>query len=168
MAHQDDVVLFSRDTLVEIPSIFEYFPQVFSDSDSALVYLDSRGLFYRSNDLVTCRSGNPMSIRVRNHVPFWRCVNNGNCPCNRSERTYRIDSFFFNRRIGVNKVVFILYLWLLDVPRLAINKATKVSPFTIRSILHDWNQVLQEDITEEDMSIGGPGIIVTIVLKEFG
>jgi transposase-like protein len=67
----------------------------------------------------------------------------------------------------------ILYFWSLQIRRTTIATMAGCDRSTVRSVLHDWYQLLQEDLQEEDCQIGGIDengnpIVVEIDESKFG
>lgn len=110
--------------------------------------------------------------------PRWRCNGRLNpltglrC-CNGRTVSHRADSFFSNRKVKVEDVLLVLYLWAVKSKRGQIETMTGLNRKTIAGIISDWYQMMQEDIRSTDCKIGGldengRGIIVEIDESKFG
>jgi IS1 family transposase len=108
----------------------------------------------------------------------WRCNGivdalTGIQCCRGRSRTYRVDSFFAGRGTKPENVMLVLYFWAIRVRKSEIVKLTHLDPKTVAKIISDWYQMIQEDISEENCTIGGydsngERIVVEIDESKFG
>jgi hypothetical protein len=124
-------------------------------------YLFNSGVFYRTAEEVgTCPGGSLLALRpAGNHGMMWRCsgiVNptTGVRCCQGTMVSPRLNSFFANRNLDPSVTLEILFFWLRRTRRTQIAETVGVSRNTVRLVLNDWYQLLQEDLQERDMQIG--------------
>lgn len=134
-----------------------------------------RGVFYRYEDqYVVCNGGSQMYLEQRpDGTRRWRCngrirPETGTRCCHGSTQSLRTDTMFYGSNLRLSQHLTILYLWILKTRRMAMADMVGVSPATIRLALNRWYQVLQEDIQNGDVKIGGEGVIVEIDESKFG
>jgi hypothetical protein len=105
-----------------------------------------------------CMNLKPMQLTYNARPGYiWRCHLNS-C-CGKSSTSVLVDSFFVNRKIDLDKQFMILYMWLNRSSRSAIQAFLDLDLKTIRDIIQDFYQLMQEDMisgheTEEDLKIG--------------
>ncbi|OBZ81182.1 hypothetical protein A0J61_10770 [Choanephora cucurbitarum] len=106
--------------------------------------------------------------------PRWRCngliiarITREKC-CNGKEMAAKKNSFFEGRRLNEAEVMRFLYGWALKMRNDMLCAFVGASPDTIRDLLRDWYQIIQEDIRHDDVEIGGPGVIVELDESKFG
>ncbi|KAI8326605.1 hypothetical protein EDC96DRAFT_421613, partial [Choanephora cucurbitarum] len=63
-------------------------------------------------------------------------------------------SFFEGRKLNEAEVMRFLYGWALKMRNDMLCTFVGTSPDTIRDLLRDWYQMIQEDIRDEDVKIG--------------
>lgn len=106
--------------------------------------------------------------------PRWRC--NGRiidretrekC-CNGKEMTAKKNSFFENRKLNEAEVMRFLYGWALGMRNSQLTLFVGTSFNSIRELMNGWYQMIQEDIRNDDVKIGGPGVIVELDESKFG
>lgn len=103
----------------------------------------------------------------------WRCNGRINretrerC-CSGTSSSIRTDTLFYGINIKLSESITIIYLWLWKLRRTAIKGMVGTSSATVRLTLNKWYQVLQEDLKNDDVKIGGPGVIVEIDESKFG
>lgn len=83
---------------------------------------------------------------------IWRCGIH-RC-CNKSRRSVLSGSFFSWRKTALTTQFIVLYLWLAKASRQTICLVTGVHPQTLKNIVLDFNQVMQNDIGDYDVKIG--------------
>ncbi|CEP16296.1 hypothetical protein [Parasitella parasitica] len=98
----------------------------------------------------------------------WRC--NGRIVDQVTRRTFcrstsyalTYDSYFYKRKIASNDVMLILYFWATRVPRMAISQKDT------SAVINDWYKMVYHDLCQDDMRIGGEGVVVEIDESKFG
>lgn len=100
-----------------------------------------------------CRNGEIMSLTYNvNRGILWRCGRHG-C-CNKSRESVLSGSFFSWRKTALPKQFLVLYLWLAKASRDTISVLTRLHPQTLRELMLDFCQVMQNDIGDHDVQIG--------------
>ncbi|KAF7720450.1 hypothetical protein EC973_008600, partial [Apophysomyces ossiformis] len=56
---------------------------------------------------------------------------------------------------AVERVIGVLYLWLVKSSQTAIIQLTKLTSKTVAKILHDSYRLIQADLAQQNMEIGG-------------
>ncbi|OAD71088.1 hypothetical protein PHYBLDRAFT_148305 [Phycomyces blakesleeanus NRRL 1555(-)] len=93
--------------------------------------------------------------------------------CKRERKSERLDSFFAQSHLSYDVVMQEIYYWLNRIPRMTMGVMLDVSPETIRHLIASIHQLIQMDLTNNDMRIGGIDvnsqfIIVEIDESKFG
>ncbi|CAO0796138.1 unnamed protein product [Mucor circinelloides] len=151
------------------------FSQDLRTQDHAVIFCAKMGLLYDANyQGITCLNGMVMKLRYDwQRGYYWRCTRN-NC-CGKSRASVLEHSFFAQRRSSLSKQLLVLYFWVNRAPRSFISSVVGLHSSTVKNIIDDFYQVMQEDIAEglsrgdeNALKIGGPGIIVEIDESKFG
>lgn len=79
----------------------------------------------------------------------------------------RLNSFFTHCSLNPSTVLEIVFSWLCRVRRTQVAEPVGVSRKTIRLVLNDWFQMLQEDLKEEDTQISMSMILVLFLVAYF-
>ncbi|OAD72010.1 hypothetical protein PHYBLDRAFT_169919 [Phycomyces blakesleeanus NRRL 1555(-)] len=147
-------------------------------SEFAKQYLIAQSALYPQNHIIfTCSGGSSMDyIFEKDRGYSYRCsgVNNmGATCCKRERKSERLDSFFAQRHLSYNVVMQGIYYWLNWIPRMTMGVMLGVSPETIRHLIASIHQLIQMDLTNNDMRIrgidaNGQSIIVEIDESKFG
>ncbi|KAI9325030.1 hypothetical protein BD770DRAFT_405324 [Pilaira anomala] len=158
-----------------MPTPFEFYGSIAPDSEEARNYLRANGIYSGMDTIFYCRGGSQMYYvdTERNRNPGWRCNGlkrpDGSKCCLGSRLAETSESFFYNRSLGPEVVLAVLYEWAHYTKRAQIAKKYKTSQRSVRSVLNGLQQILQEDLRlEEDLMIGGPGVVVEIDESKFG
>lgn len=121
--------------------------------------MEQRVLYDYTFTGIKCPNNNTMRLTFnydRGYV--WRCHKN-RC-CNKSRCSVLYQSFFAERKVELRDQFLVLYYWFCcKVPRRSIHLMTGLDPATIRGVINDFYQIMQEDFlsgdqTEEDLKIG--------------
>ncbi|CAO3657227.1 unnamed protein product [Mucor hiemalis] len=171
---QDDRVYFQRDIMVRMPTAFHLMGNQMSSVHSANRFFVEEGVFYGPGYNIVCKNGESMRLVWSNDALqsggvrglVWRCTKN-TC-CHQSRVSVREGSLFAFRKIEINVQFMILYYWLIKCSNQSIGLATGADPATIRELIIDFQYVMEQDVTDEDVTIGGDGIIVEIDESKFG
>ena len=78
------------------------------------------------------------------------------------------NSFFAGSRLRCNEILHIGYLWLCKVPSASMQIITGHSTHTISDFRRFYMQLVAETLDDEDMTIGGEGIVVQIDETKLG
>ncbi|KAI9329210.1 hypothetical protein BD770DRAFT_404268 [Pilaira anomala] len=147
-----------------MPTPFEFYGSIAPDSEEARNYLRANGIYSGMDTIFYCRGGSQMYYEdtERNRNPGWRCNGlkrpDGSKCCLGSRLAETRESFFYNRSLGPEVVLAVLYEWAHYTKRTQIAKKYKISQRSARSVLNE----------EEDLMIGGPGVVVEIDESKFG
>ena len=140
-------------------SFFELAP-IFIEESTCITFLFEKEIFYNEFACQSC--GQPTTVSV----------NSGRFRCNRrscrKEVSIRIHSFFYGHSLKCSRIMHLAYLWLNKVP---VSSAVAMSGHSSKTICDFWKyfrQLVTSNIDEEDVIIGGPGIVVEIDESKFG
>lgn len=107
---------------------------------------------------ITCRNNCSMTLTYNVGRGYrWRC-HRYEC-CNKSSQSVLAGSFFSERKSHLNDQLLVLYMWLNRASRSTIQAFLGMDLKTIRGVIKDFHQVMQEDMvsggqTPEDLKIG--------------
>ncbi|OAD71959.1 hypothetical protein PHYBLDRAFT_68755 [Phycomyces blakesleeanus NRRL 1555(-)] len=129
-------------------------------SEVAKQYLIAQGALYPRNHIIfTCSGGSSMDyIFEKDRGYSYRCsgVNNmGATCCKRERKSKRLDSFFAQIHFSYDIVMQGIYYWLNWISRMTMGVMLGVSPETIRHLIASIYQLIQMDLTNNNMRIGG-------------
>lgn len=82
----------------------------------------------------------------------WKCSKR-NC-CGRSEKTIRHDSIFNGRKIAINKVILVIYLFLARIQMTQMEILTGLHHDTIYKIVMDIYYAMECDLEINDVQVG--------------
>jgi hypothetical protein len=117
--------------------------------------LFAQGVFYTAQSgagVVLCRNGNRMTLANSSGRTVWRC-NGRNC-CGRSQKTARIDSFFYGYKAPLERVLMVVYLFMARLRMYQMRMFTGLNPKTIRSICQGLYYVMEQDLNLDDCMVG--------------
>ncbi|CDH61364.1 hypothetical protein RO3G_17462 [Lichtheimia corymbifera JMRC:FSU:9682] len=103
----------------------------------------------------------------------WNCTHAACDACKRQRKSLRDGSFFSGIKIGMHQVLGIVWLYLYKVEMQGISDLTGASAATVRSVIHLLYRLMNADIKDEDVTIGGKdsdgnAIIVEVDESKFG
>jgi transposase-like protein len=133
---------------------------VFFNENACIQYLFEQHIFY--NEMVCQYCGSNMEYKEERKA--WRC---GTKRCRR-EVSCTKDSFFYGQKLKCSKILFIGYLWLLQIKVAAIETITDCSSDTVAAYVKYYRQLVISSLDEEDSVIGGPGVVVEIDESKLG
>jgi hypothetical protein len=79
--------------------------------------------------------------------PSWECLS-------RQAISWRTDSFFFNYKVELNKVLLFLYFWAGKSSMSQMVAYSGVSPGTGRRLMKSLYYALEESLDEESLEVG--------------
>lgn len=126
-----------------MPNLWEVM-EICRTQQSTIDWLIENDIFYNTstgNRILLCKNGNS-----RYKGLLWQCPKRS-C-CNRSKKTLRSDSFFYNYKIPINAVVLVIYLLR------QIEEMTNLDHKTIANIISGIYDLMECELTEEDVQIG--------------
>ncbi|CDH61338.1 hypothetical protein RO3G_17462 [Lichtheimia corymbifera JMRC:FSU:9682] len=150
------------------------FTEQFPDSITVDRWLYQEKVYVQS---LKCQAGFDMKIVeiTKNGRPqlVWNCTHAACDPCKRQRKSLRDDSFFSGIKIGMHQVLGIVWLYLYKVEMQGISDLTGASAPTVRSVIHLLYRLMNADIKDEDVTIGGKdsdgnAIIVEVDESKFG
>ena len=112
-----------------------------------------------------CRCGGDMELKERKRqldLVWWRCVD-----C-RTWRSIRKDSFFEHSHLSLMQWSLILFHWSTKTPSQQIQTLTGLSEKTIIKVLSGIRTICSIKIGQDNIRLGGPGIIIEIDESKFG
>ncbi|KAJ8657624.1 hypothetical protein O0I10_006689 [Lichtheimia ornata] len=116
--------------------------------DQAVFYTEESGY------VVECRNGTPMRLgRSGARGLVWRCPLR-NC-CNRSQKTTRLDSFFYRLKAPLERVLMVIYLFMARTRMTQLEMMTGLNARTLRTIVQGLYYVMEQDLTTDDVKAGG-------------
>lgn len=104
---------------------------------------------------------------------YWRCSHRATEGCGRKKRSIREGSMFSGLKADLHKVLAVLWLYLYDVKLDSIQKMTGLNAATIRGIIKLVFRLMNADIKDADVSVGGldkngKPIVVEVDESKFG
>ena len=127
------------------------------DKDSAVLFLQQRGVLHNPRICVNCNA--PMNLYLRARGDRWRCNIRG---C-RSEVGLRKDTWLENSNLPYQKVVLFLYAWSRELSSIDYCKRELDIGHTT---VVDWSNFIREvcaaDLLANPVVLGGPGITVEV------
>ncbi|CEP11592.1 hypothetical protein [Parasitella parasitica] len=155
---------WSRILVVSLPSIHQVY-SICADNDTTLAFLMQQNVFWGPGDVV-CPGGTIMTYYADRYR--WRCngrivdqVIRRTC-CRSTSYALTYDSFFYKRKIASNDVMLILYFWAMRVPQMAISQLIGKQQKYTSAVINDWYKMIYHDLCQDDMRIGGEGVVVEI------
>lgn len=113
-----------------------------------------------------CKNGQQMKlVIIRSKGLLWQCSKR-NC-CNRSRKTIRKDSFFYNYKVPINSIVMVIYLFIAKCHQTQIEAMTKLNRKTIEDIITGIYDLMEADLTQEDVQIGKNNDIIHVLTINF-
>ncbi|KAJ8651310.1 hypothetical protein O0I10_013201 [Lichtheimia ornata] len=115
-----------------------------------------------------------MEISKNGHPQLvWKCTHRPCEGCNRQQKSLREGSFFSGLKIGMHQVLGIIWLYLYKVEMKGIRDLTGASAPTVRTVIHLLYRLMNADIKDDDVTIGGKdsdgnSIIVEVDESKFG
>ncbi|CDH61197.1 hypothetical protein RO3G_17462 [Lichtheimia corymbifera JMRC:FSU:9682] len=157
-----------------MPDLWTFWEHVRS-TDAARSYLFDQAVFYteESGYVVECRNRTPMHLGhsgARGLV--WRCPLS-NC-CNHSQKTTRLDSFFYRMKAPLERILIVIYLFMARTRMTQLEMMTHLHARRLRSIVQGLYYVMEQDLTMADVKVDGTDpetgerIIVEIDESKFG
>jgi transposase-like protein len=128
---------------------------------SAMDYLESRGVYYRSMACEQC--GQNMRRIVARGV--FRCETH---QCKDRQVSIKVGTFFHRNHLSTRDILRLGLLWLSGVSHVSAVNLTGHSPNTVTSYYGHFRQLTTQSLTEEDQVIGGLGITVEIDETKLG
>lgn len=74
--------------------------------------------------------------------------------CNRSKKSIRTESFFYDLKAPVHKILMLIYLFLTKSKKIQIQMITKLHHHTIETIIEGIYNLMEQDLIEDDVQIG--------------
>lgn len=138
-----------------MPNLWEIM-EICRTQQSTIDWLIENDIFYNTstgNRILLCKNGNQMKlVNSRYKGLLWQCPKRS-C-CNRSKKTLRSDSFFYNYKIPINAVVLVIYLFITKCKKTQIEEMTNLDHKTIANIISGIYDLMECELTEEDVQIG--------------
>jgi hypothetical protein len=132
----------------------------FQDEDAAKTYLIEQEVFPPQRICEQCH--NVMILKPNRNA--YRCSNR---LCNK-EKSMRANTFFWQARIPLDKLLLLACLWLNKTGRDTAATMSEISNRTVTEYFAHLKQLVADDVEENQAIIGGPGIIVEADESKFG
>jgi len=88
----------------------------------------------------------------------WRCPSK-NC---RTNTSIRKDSFFERSGLPLDKLIDLIYYWLLELPHVAIQHELQVDKQTVTDWANFLREVCSTELVRNPVRLGGPGHTVAV------
>ncbi|KAG2215531.1 hypothetical protein INT45_008131 [Circinella minor] len=139
---------------MSFPTIIEFASQI-STHEGAVMFLVNHNVF--SDPMLCNRNSTQMHITwpQSKTYPRWRCTNS--C-CGRSTKSVTQGSYFYNRKANLRKILWSIYGFIAQNTSFSLTRQVGLERRTIAQIIHDIYQVMDNDITDEDLLLGGPDV----------
>ena len=90
--------------------------------------------------------------------PKWRCVYS--CHCKRSSKAVTTGSYFFNRKANLEAILWVLHGFVARNSLYALSIGNRLDRRTVSQIIFDIYQVMNDDILDEDITLGKSNIFI--------
>ncbi len=144
-------------------SLFSLGAIIFGDKIKLIDWLKNKGLLASSMDCQKCNNGTAMVFTERTEQGgskdgyTWRCTH-----CH-TMKTIRAGSFFAKSKLPLNKWVFLLYLWSMDVGVCTAALQAEVSEVTAVDVYQFCRDVCSTRLLSDGPTmLGGNGVVVQI------
>lgn len=134
--------------------------RILHDDGLARAFLLSREVFYQNLDCPVCNS----SMRRVDSQWCFKCTGLG---C-KKRISLSVHTFFSGVKLKTNEVLLLARLWLSKVSVESAMALTGHSSHTVGKFWADFRQLVGSSIEEEDVVIGGDGIIVEVDETKLG
>lgn len=132
---------------------------VFSSEENALTFLKTQN-FFQETRCYKCKS--IMKLYLFNKI--FRCPKKS---C-RTSRSVFNKTFFSKTKLPINTVLWITYMYLHKMPVSGIIATSGVQSEAVSNWTHYIRQLCADSVREEEVIIGGPGIIIEIDETKLG
>ena len=139
-----------------VPSLYQL-PFLF-DEEKCIEFLLEKAIIYPTVQCQACVND------TRREKKRWVCRKYS---CRKTISIFA-SSFFADTRLKCNEVLMICYFWLIKATYSVILAATGHSSITVSEYTRFCRQMVAEVIDDEDMRIGGPGVIVEVDESKLG
>jgi transposase-like protein len=141
----------------DIPSRLQFMP-IISSEQNALRYLIENRVIIPPTCCEVCQG--PVSV----HGLISKCTSFG---CRKSVSLLR-NSFFAKNRISLDDTLYLAYLWICGCSYSTTLAMTSHSSNTIVGYFGFFRQLVTDSLEEEDVVVGGPGVVVEVDESKFG
>lgn len=144
---------------MNFPTIFDMMKLVSSEG-AAVNFLIESGVFQTSTScpIENC-TGRRRVIGERKRM---------RCNVCKKENSIRTGTFFALSKLSCAEILLVCYFWLANVSVSTCLKMTGMSPNTVCDFYRYCRQLVSDSIDEEDVIIGGEGVVVQIDECKFG
>jgi transposase-like protein len=139
-----------------VPSLYQL-PFLF-DEEKCIEFLLQHSIIYSSVQCQAC------GAETRREKKRWVCKKYA---CRKAISIFA-SSFFANTRLKCSEVMLLCYLWLIKASYQVILAATGHSSITVSEYSKYCRQMVAEILDDEDMHIGGPGVVVEVDESKLG
>jgi hypothetical protein len=141
--------------MLSIPDL-NLIQDIIFDEDECINFLFNNNIIIKPQNCYNCSSN-----KLYRDKKIFRCNT-----CKKSISIFN-NSFFANRNLACNKVLFIGYLWLTKANYTTINSITNYSPRTIVKYMKVFQEIAINSLTDDDFLFGGFNIKVEIDESKF-
>lgn len=143
-----------------LPTLRQFY-SLFPTEQHCVDFLIANRVFYSSIDCSKCQK--PMK-KYENLLTF-RCTTHS---CNGKRISMKIHTFFYESKLKCNQIMELGLLWLHGSTVSSAISLTGCSPNTVTNFYKHFRQLVSCSISEEDVTIGGPNIIVELDETKLG
>lgn len=141
----------SRDTL----------DAIFNNELDCINYLISKNVFYTTYECPRC--GSEMKLYIQRKK--FQCNKK---VCKGYQLSFKKGTFFFGSNLKCIQILRLAHLWISGVGRDSAIIISGHSPNTVTIFYKHFRQLVCEALNDEDMIIGGPGIIIEVDETKLG
>ncbi|OAD65131.1 hypothetical protein PHYBLDRAFT_73795 [Phycomyces blakesleeanus NRRL 1555(-)] len=143
---------------------FEQIHKITESKKTSVIYLKENNILYEH--MSYCNEW-PMTLQCHNSREKFYCkCNSRNC-CNRSEMSIGKDTIFSFKKRTLNIMIYLIWCFILNYLLNKTEEATKLSKKTIVIFMAGIQKVICQDISSNDILIGGERITVEIDESKF-
>lgn len=136
--------------------------QFYKDENACIDFLIREGILYSRNECEVCKRGKMK--RYPSAPKIWHCNYHG---C-RFKISVFLHSFFAKSKIPCHDLLRIGYKWLSGQRYTDILEQTKHSTVTVSTEVRFFRELVSSCLSEEDIVVGGPGVVVEVDESKFG
>ena len=136
---------------------------IFGDKLKLIEWLQGKGLLASSKDCEKCNNGTNMVFRERTEQGGSKDGYTWRCPVCHTMKTIRAGSFFEKSRMPLNKWMFLMYLWSMDVGVCTAALQAEVTEKTAVDVYQFLRDVCSTRLLSDGPTLlGGDGVVVQI------
>ena len=144
-------------------SLFSLGAIIFGEKVKLIDWLKGKGLLAVNKDCVKCNNGTNMTFVERTESGGSKDGYTWRCPVCHTMKTIRSQSFFEKSRMPLNKWIFLMYLWSMNVGVCTAAMQAEVTEKTAVDAYQFFRDVCSTRLLNDGpILLGGEGVVVQI------